>query len=330
MPVDETMKQYPPDIIWIKPIKRNALHKQVEKSLATIIDVCTLEIYDWVDLTLMKAGFKIPGDHPKKARILGKQIESSLYKSLMDKVTICLNTISATDTQTEVLNKVLDTITKWQIATIGTMTSSFEELLHRGIIAGQIDSGVKVAFDLVDENAIEILRQDPKRIGSRIKIFSNDIIEKFRDIIANSYGPEGEFSLSPMVKKMSEVVDTQRYKLERIVRTETSSVSNLGRLWAWNQDPDKYFYEYHWNAMPDNRVKYISLWRMKNGPYTFDEIAFLWENQEQDFTDLGIINDVFNQRCAVSRFPRNEAFKGNKFKGASGFNITTPLGFKYE
>ncbi len=264
-------------------------------------DAYSSEVYDWIDETLEKAGLKIEGKHPGKASQIGKQVESQLYSSLWRKINDYLSKLSPDTPQHEAVHQLHDIVNEWVEEVSKQVDDAVESLYLKGWVAGLIDSGVvKPSMDLVDKMAMEFIKNNPYRIGSRIRVFADDIVEKFRQIIINSYTPEGEFALNELVKQMKEVVPAERYKLERIARTETAAVSNMGRINGWDLDEDKYYYEYHWNAVRDNRAKPISIWRMENNPWTFDDIVFLWTHQEQ-FIGGKWWPDQYNQRCSVSR-----------------------------
>lgn len=288
---------------------------------AEMPDAYSADVYDWVDNTLAKAGMTIGGDQPRGAKSVGRQLEADLYRGLNDRMDAYLTALSVDKPQHEIVNEVDDLVRQWQQQVSADLDKAFEELYQRGFMAGVLDTGVRPAEKTADRNALAFIRANPNRIGSRIKIFASGLVEKFRPIIAGAYTAEGTYSLRALYDQMKEVVPAERYKLERIVRTETASVSNNGRISAWEQDPYKYFWDYHWNASPDNRVKLISMWRMNHGPYTLDEIKFLWEHQGQVIAGKQWW-DMYNQRCAVSRSPRDDEWKGNRFEGSQEFVYT--------
>jgi hypothetical protein len=228
--------------------------------------------------------------------------------------------------QHEIIHGLGDVIEKWARDMSLTMSEAFDKLYKAGFFAGVISTGVVPAMSLADELALRLLKTDPNRLGGKIKLFSQDVTSRFNKIISQAYTPEGKFSLHGMMKEMREVVPAQRFQIERIIRTEVASVSNIGRLLGWSEDPNRYFYDYLWNSTYDNRMKMISLIRANGNPYTFDEIKHLWENQAQTVQGK-IMNDVYNQRCSLSRTPIDFERKGNRFNGDMSFILTTSLGF---
>jgi len=286
-----------------------------------IPDAYNDDFYDWIDNTLDKSGLVIPGKHPHGAKTVGKQIEGDLYQSLKRKINGYLASISENAPQHEVYHEIMSIVKDWQDSMSGKLGVAFDDLYLWGMTSGIVDAGIKPAMGLADKLAMEFIKINPKRIGERINQFSQTLVDKFREVIVESYTPTGIFDVGNLVSECGKIVTTERYKLERIVRTETASISNYGRILGWERDEYKDYYNYNWNASPDNRVKPISMWRMKNNPYTFDEIKFLWENQEQ-FILGKWFNDVFNQRCSISRSPREEKYTGNRFEGNTEFRQT--------
>lgn len=292
-------------------------------------DPYSIDIYSWIDTQIDKAskkGLKIPGKYPKKSKKLGIQVEGKLYRELISQVNQYLDNIHPGMTQTEILVGTEDIISRWVDEQSVKLDDIFRELHSKGFLAGAMASGVKPAMKVADKLALEWLSRNPERLGGSIKEFSLDLVEKFRGIIAESFGPEGSFSVDELTNRLSEETKTQRYKLERIVRTEVATVSGMGRLLGWSKDPDKYYYEYVWINPMDHRSKPVSRWRVENNPYTFDEAAFLWANQGQNISGK-IFWDMYNQRCSISRRPINNEFKGNRFQGNTDFIYTTNLGF---
>jgi len=175
------------------------------------------------------------------------------------------------------------------------------------------------------------IKANPMRIGSRIVTFSQDLVEKFRPIIANSFTAEGIFNVDYLTNELNKVVPAKRYLLERIVRTEVAAISQVGRLIGWNSDNYKHFYNYRWNSTRDNRTKPISLRRAAGNPYAWCEICWLWERQEELRPNGRREVDWPNQRCSLSRTPSDTEVRGFRFRGQEiNYPITTPLGFIYE
>lgn len=295
-----------------------------------LVDPYSELIYDYIDGTLTKAGVTIEGQQSSAARY-GKGIEGDVYNSLVRKVDKMLEDVPSDLPQHELVNKIHETVQEWQEDVGVKLADDVENLFLRGYATGVISSGVKETMGLEDKMALELLQSNPDRLGARIVTFSDDLIDKFRTIIANSYTADGiPFDVDVLVAEMRKEVPAERWKLERIVRTEVAGTSNLGRLVGYNKDPDKYYYDYKWRNPQDLRSKMISKLRVAGNPYSFSEICFLWERQEQKMPNGEWMNDAFNQRCSISRSPRDDEFISNRFEmDVINFNITSPLGFSY-
>ena len=318
----------PPEKQLEKPGKLGGSEKKLSES-SDMPDPYSIDMYEWVDDTIQKTGLVIPGKHPRGSKKVGKQIEADLYYSLRDKINDYISSIPSYANQNDVINGVTDIVHSWQETMSGNISQAFEDIYIKGVVAGILDAGVRPTMGVADKLAMEFVKDNPNRIGERIVLFSEEIIEKFRPIISESYGPEGEFDVNALVGKMKKVVNTQRYKLERIARTETANVSGAGRFIGWSKDPDRYTYNYFWRNTIDNRSKPISLWRGKQNPLTFSEALYLWEHQTQNMGGkIGLQSDMYNQRCTVSRSPRDELedYKGNRWEGDINFVLTMSLG----
>lgn len=292
------------------------------------------DIYKWVDEQIEKAvrkvgkgTLKIPGRYPIKSKTLGKKVEVTLYGGLLREVKKYLAKIHPGMTQTEVLAGVEDLVDRWTKAQIKATDDVFKELHTKSFLAGAAAAKVAPVLKIADRFALEWLTRNPDRMGSQIRTFGGAIVEDFRGIIADSFGPEGSYSVDELSNRMLDTVETERYKLERIVRTEVAGVSGLGRLMAFSKDPEKYFYEYLWINPSDHRSKEISKKRVKGNPYSWDEICFLWSHQGETMEDGRIELDIYNQRCSIARRPIYEELKGNRFEGDVKYIATTDLGF---
>jgi hypothetical protein len=302
-------------------LSEDTLEDNPRKASDTMPDPFSVEFYDWVEKQLKIGGKQITG-----VKGTGTQLEANLYSSLLKDCNDFLDKINPKTPQHEVVHGLGDVIEKWVREQSISMSEAFDKLYKAGFYAGVINTGVKPAMRLADELALRLLKTDPNRIGSRIKLFSQDVVVRFNKIISQAYQPTGDFWLSGMMKEMREVVPAQRYQIERIVRTEVATVSNSGRLLGWSEDPYKYYYDYIWNATYDNRAKFISLWRANQNPLTYDEAVFLWEHQSQTFNGKAM-NDTFNQRCSLSRTPIDNERKGNRWDNDGTFIATLSLGF---
>ena len=119
---------------------------------------------------------------------------------------------------------------------------------------------------------------------------------------------------------MNQEVPARRFALERIARTEVGQTSGLGRFWGWYQKPeDIYYYQYYVFGVPDSRRRHTHKLREEGNPYSIGEAWFLFShnhilNPETGKWEMGAINE----RCAWSRSPVDEEFRGNRFVGQDG------------
>jgi len=104
-----------------------------------------------------------------------------------------------------------------------------------------------------------------------------------------------------------------RSAVELVVRTETAKVTSLGRIAAWDNDADKYLYDYHWVATHDDRTKDVSLFFEREGPYEFDQIKKRWtedHNKPWPVTNrhtgkFEYQTSAYNCRCTAARSPKS-------------------------
>lgn len=298
----------------IQEKEKGRLEKAEQRAIPDHPEITSEDYYDWIDSALFKAGVPIGGNPPKGTKQIGKNIEMRLYHSLQEAVGEYLGSLKGTETKAEVLAGVREILGTWLKENLPIAEKAFEELFRRGFSAGAIASGLPGKMGISDVNAMEVLKDGKYHIGERISLFADEAVKEFQGVIGKAYTPEGKFDLPTMVREMHEAVPAQRYKLERIARTETAQVSNIGRLWGWEQDPDKFFYDYHWSSVPDKRRKTISKLRSEGGPYSWPEIKFLWLHQEE-LLDGKWQADQYNQRCTITRSPRNDESKRNRFAG---------------
>ena len=84
---------------------------------------------------------------------------------------------------------------------------------------------------------------------------------------------------------------------------------------AWELDPEKQDYDYHWLAKIDDRTKPISRVFAAGGPYTFDQIRQMWRDPtKRTALNLQIAgaetipdsetSDIYHQRCGIARTPK--------------------------
>lgn len=282
-------------------------------------DFYSEECYDWIDnqLNIQKAGVTIGGNQPRGTKKIGKQAETSLYNSLQDKVDNYLDSLSGSETQDQVLEGVRKALDDWKTNNLPLIKKTFEELFRRGLQAGVMAGGG--ILDRGDKLVLDLLRNSDYRLGSSIELFVEETATRYSNIIKEAFGPNQEFNLKKLVGDMDQAVPADRFKLERIARTEVGQTAGLGRFWGWEQKAEeKYSYEYFWNSTPDNRRRKMKELRSASNPYTYDEIWFLWTHNKQYVPGVGWQMGAINCRCTASRSPVEKEFVGNRFKGQEG------------
>jgi len=296
------------------------------------VDLEQLDIYSWVDEILNKAKFKIEGKLLYGTKNLGYQIVYDSYNSLKEAIDKYFKTITPGTNENIIVDGLIQTLENWQKEINIKLQVPIEELFRRGFAAGIIDTGISKDLDLVDKLALEFIVKHPDGILETLKTFSNEIRLRFKEIIADHFkDPEKVLSIFGLTSDLGKEVASEKWKFMRIARTETNKIVNSGRITGWSKDPYKNEYYYNWDAAADNRTKQVSYWRMNNGPYSWEEICFLWEHQKQLMSDNTWENDIYNNRCSASRYPAHKEVKGNRFSGQLNmFEKVFDLGFEYE
>ena len=272
-----------------------------------------MDIWEQIDSVIQKQGFRLEGKLPRGSKQVASELMNLLWKTYRDRLLAYLQGLTGDEPLYEISRMLDEHLDEW-VNQVWLDTSGLaNEFYGLGFMAGFGD--VKAVIPIIDIQAVEWIKRHPNGILPTLKTFGEEAKGIFHKVIEDHFiFPEEEFSLRAFVKDFSKEVYGERWKFERIARTEASKIVNSGRLAAWEQDPDKYYFEYLWNATPDNRAKEISLIRLRGNPYSYDEIKFLWENQEQ-YIDGKWRPDWPNQRCTISRSPKDEEFQRNIFLG---------------
>jgi len=260
-------------------------------------DPASEEIYDWVDKQLLQ----LAKDHPElplkniAAKDLGAQAEEKLLAGLTSEINEYFSLNPTPLGYAEATVAVERIVSNWIKTSTGDVDEYIGTLMGLGYLAGLESSDIP-NITISDLEVVRQISADPKRIGNSIITFSRGIVNDFRSIISEVYGPTGTHTVGDAVTMMQSRVNSERWKLERIVRTETAQSSGAGRFMGWSRDSERDYYEYHWIAAIDNRTKEISRVRAEGSPYTFAEAKYLWEHQEQ-LIDGKWWADQYHQRC---------------------------------
>jgi len=211
-----------------------------------------------------------------------------------------------------VIVELKKTILGWQIKENKEVFDNVSDLFNKGVQAGIKQTGIPVDEQIYSDLSWQTYRQTG--IAPAVNRFADDVFKDLSQIVRKHYELKKEIPLYRTQRDVNSYLRDARYKTERIVKTETAKHANMGVLKAWEEDPEKEFYQYYWENPEDGRSKRISLIRKEGNPYSFMEISFLWKNQEQMIKGK-FENDSYNQRCSLSRGDRLEKeFTDNRFE----------------
>jgi len=110
-----------------------------------------------------------------------------------------------------------------------------------------------IDFSKIDQNALDaILKRHI--LWESYENLAKSTSEQINQIITETYSDPKTFSIHNLVEKMSEVADSETYRLERIARTETHHAAMKGREISFQKtDPDgKNLYK--WGVRHDSRT----------------------------------------------------------------------------
>lgn len=215
--------------------------------------------------------------------------------------------VAAPSRTLESLLQVINTsVAEWGELISREGVPAVQELYVTGLKAGTAEAGMAFGATLEDPQAVAFLANEPDGMVPALKDFSKAEQKFAEETIRQAFEADTPFDLDEIVKTLKGRVDKAGSRLRLIVRTETSKVAGLGRLAAWEQDPQRDWYDYHWVATIDGRHKDISEAFMKGGPYTFEQIKQLWlkpegwvVNRKTGRREYQI--DSYNNRCTIAR-----------------------------
>ncbi len=89
--------------------------------------------------------------------------------------------------------------------------------------------------------------------------FSLDISQQLREVVADSFIRPAERSLERLIAQMETIIDTERYKLERIASSEAQRFSLMGRQRGFQQLEQEHgkAFNYIWSTVHDSRTSII-------------------------------------------------------------------------
>lgn len=252
---------------------------------------------------------------------IARELEAALgesYHDLLADIVKRWEALGTGITPTAARHEVENALRSWPAAATTLYADVIDRIFWAGFMVGVADTGVMLAPDAGDAIAVEWIKNNPHGFVPSLKHFADGERQFFEEVMADAYAGvdvEGKirpFDLDNMVRRVEERSDEARYKIERVVRTETAKVTSLGRIAAWDNDADRYLFKYHWVATHDARTKDVSLLFERQGPYEFDGIKRRWV--EDHNTPIRVINrrtgrvehqiSAFNCRCTAARTPK--------------------------
>jgi len=114
---------------------------------------------------------------------------------------------------------------------------------------------VKAAFEQPDRNALDALLTSGEGMLTNIRTQSKGTVSALFDELKRMYGEPGGMDVKAVTDRLVEVAQTKRSDIERIVRSETTRITNEGRARHWEKYPE--FYkdaEYDW-TISENKVE---------------------------------------------------------------------------
>jgi putative nucleotidyltransferase with HDIG domain len=245
---------------------------------------------------------------PRGCKQIAEDAELSLYNGMRHTVNTWFDSLQKTSDINISLADLRLSLVRWNQSVKEDAINDINKLHHLGYKAGLSKAGLK---EPTHQKKVDYLVQNSKGIGPALDKMRDNI---FNDISKTlSKYKDDDIPLFSVKKEIDSKLKDKRNDTRRMIRTEVAKSGNLGLIEAWNDAPNKYMYKYFWNAVNDSNTKKISKMRESGNPWTFDEIRILWHYQKQFIDKDHWENDVFFQRCSLSRESSEFEFKGNRF-----------------
>jgi SPP1 gp7 family putative phage head morphogenesis protein len=218
------------------------------------------------------------------------RILADLHKAGLDKLARKLKSIPKSS-MARALAAVEQTGTEWIEELVDSAMPSIKTVYTDGLKAGFTESGL--AFDplAADPHVLELLARSPDGIVPALRDFTETETRFAEKIIRGSFEEGTYFDLGKVIDQLRDRMPAAQYKLERIVRTETRKLAGMGKLAAWEKDPERDWFSYHYVATYDERTRQQHMHFMTGGPYEFDQVKVIWEEEREPY----------NCRCSLAR-----------------------------
>jgi hypothetical protein len=263
-----------------------------------------------IDIQKMASFISSDVNLPRGTRQLAKDAEFSLYHGLRDTVNSWFENVNHDTEPYSALADLRLSLVRWNVASKSNTSNTVQELYNRGLESGIKKAGLKKPEHSKDVH--HLINRD-SGMGPALDKFRDECYTNISKIMMKHIHND-KHALYREKREIDSWLRKQRFQTRLMLKTEVAKIANLGLIESWSLDSDKYLYNYFWDAIVDERTKEISRIRKSGNPYTFDEIAWLWKNQEQ-LIGKRWQNDAYNQRCSISRMLVDTEFKGNRFSG---------------
>ncbi len=222
----------------------------------------------------------------------------------------------------KILSEILDGITGWNVQIVRSRVKDFFSIWSRdfqadamgevltlystGLKQGIAEVGLRMGANIPDLNAVSFLATQPDGLVPTLQGFVEEERQWVEEVVRKAFAGDIPMDRKDMIAAINERAPREKWRLNRIVRTESSKVAGMGRLHAWEQDPDREKYHYNWIATIDGRHKDVSAKFMREGPYTFEQVKALWTDPRATVHNrktgkIEVQNDRFNNRCTITR-----------------------------
>jgi len=240
-----------------------------------------------------KLSVGLPYGAKKYGPILEQQIRNTLLYAVHKGVAKWREGMTKAEMHS-VFSKMMD---KWLDDLLVMLKPMVWNLMQTGLASS---GGVLVEDQLSNAHklAMTYLEDNPNSILNAVKTLNVEQKQEAIGVLDDAFAGKMPWDLKKIKGAMMERADVSATHAELIARTEMTKISNQGRIFAWEQDPMRDDYNYHYIPTRDSRTKDVSLELAQNGPYSFDEIRALWLNPVSPTTGQ---SDVFNNRCGVAR-----------------------------
>ncbi len=278
---------------------------------------------DWIPaVPIDRADFPTISLYPGLGEIV-RELETSLgvaHEDLLREILKGWNELGSLMSPTQARQVVQSVLLGWPELTAVKYEKLINRLFQSGFMIGVLDTGVIRQPDHGDQMVVEWLKHNRQGFVPSLRSFGDDERRFFERVIGDAYGGVDEetgqpraFDLDRMVRRVRSRSEEAKYKVERVVRTETAKATALGRIMSWENDQDRDFYRYHWVATHDDRTKDVSLMFESRGPYDFSQIKRLWT---VDHNEPKLVRNrhtgkmetqvsAFNCRCTPARTPKD-------------------------